>query len=408
MNHSHSQTLSPSLLAQAPHRLMFFIGSTNLMLAMAWWAAWLAATRWPELWTMPQPEPYAGWLHAFVMQYQMLPSFFFGFLLTTFPRWLGLPDISRWRFIPIGAGVFGGQIATLLGAMGWEAGIVVGLLMTLAGWTTVLVTLGQLLRRDRAKVWHARMCYAGLSLGMVGLLSWTAFVLGAPATWAFISIKIGTFGLLLTVYLSVAHRMFPFFAGNVLRGYKPWRPLWALGTLFGLAMGHLVLELLHASAWLWLVDAPLLVLTSVLWWRWWPRGPKPHILTVLFVGLAWLPIAFAMYTAQSVAYLTTDVLWLGRAPAHALFIGFFGSILVAMVTRVTQGHSGRPLMMPAVAWFAYISIHVVTIMRVIAELAPDPMSWHAYAGLGWIVALAPWVARLGWIYLSPRVDGKPG
>ena len=38
---------------------------------------------------------------------------------------------------------------------------------------------------------------------------------------------------------------------------------------------------------------------------------------------------------------------LGRAPAHALFIGFFGSLLVAMVTRVTQGHSGRPLVLGA-------------------------------------------------------------
>ena len=37
----------------------------------------------------------------------------------------------------------------------------------------------------------------------------------------------------------------------------------------------------------------------------------------------------------------------GRAPAHALYIGFFGSLLVAMVTRVTQGHSGRPLELDA-------------------------------------------------------------
>ena len=29
---------SPRLLTQAPHRLMFFIGASNLLLAMAWWA----------------------------------------------------------------------------------------------------------------------------------------------------------------------------------------------------------------------------------------------------------------------------------------------------------------------------------------------------------------------------------
>lgn len=77
-----SPALSLRLLGRAPHRLMFFIGATNLLLAMLWWAAWLSTTRWPAL-AMPQPTPYAGWLHAFVMQYQVLPSFMFGFLLTT-------------------------------------------------------------------------------------------------------------------------------------------------------------------------------------------------------------------------------------------------------------------------------------------------------------------------------------
>ena len=402
-----SASLSPRLLALAPHRLMFFIGASNLLLAMAWWAAWLAGTRWPGL-AMPQPEQYAGWLHAFVMQYQMLPSFIFGFLLTVFPRWMGLPDLERWRYLPVGLGVFGGQVATLLGAMGAKAGIVVGLLMTLAGWIAALATLGPLLWRERGKTWHARACFAALCLGLVGLLCWSAFVLGASPLWAFASMKIGSFGLLLPIYFAVAHRMFPFFAGNVVPGYQPWRPLWVLGLALAFCLLHLALELVHGYAWLWVVDVGLFLLTAVLWWRWWPRGPAPGLLRVLFVGLAWLPIAFALYAAQSVGYLLSGMFWLGRAPAHALFIGFFGSVLVAMVTRVTQGHSGRPLVMPAVAWFAFGAIQLVAVMRIVAELVPDAMAWHAAAALGWLVALAPWVARLGRIYLSPRADGKRG
>ena len=101
---------------QAPHRLMFFIGAGNVFLAMAWWAAWLVSARWPEVLRMAQPTQYAGWLHAIVMQYQVLASFVFGFLLTVFPRWMGLPDLPRARYVPVGIGVFGGQIATLCGA----------------------------------------------------------------------------------------------------------------------------------------------------------------------------------------------------------------------------------------------------------------------------------------------------
>ena len=50
---------SPRWLAQAPHRMMFFVGSANVLLAMLWWALWLLATRWGG-WTMPQPTLPAG------------------------------------------------------------------------------------------------------------------------------------------------------------------------------------------------------------------------------------------------------------------------------------------------------------------------------------------------------------
>ncbi|HEY1139880.1 MAG TPA: NnrS family protein, partial [Lysobacter sp.] len=234
------------------------------------------------------------------------------------------------------------------------------------------------------------------------------FVLGASPMWAMASIKLGTVGLLLPVYLTVAHRMFPFFAGNVVPGYTPWRPLWVLGTFWALLLVHLALELVHGYGWLWLADVPLLALTITLCVRWWPLGPKPALLSVLFIGMAWLPIAFVLYTAQSVGYLLTGVYALGRAPAHALFVGFFGSVLVAMVTRVTQGHSGRALVMPKAAWFAFGTIQLVALTRIGAEFARDPMTWQTVAAVGWLVALLPWLARIGRIYLSPRKDGKPG
>ena len=99
---------------------------------------------------------------------------------------------------------------------------------------------------------------------------------------------------------------------------------------------------------------------------------------------------------------------LGRAPAHALFIGFFGSLLVAMVTRVTQGHSGRPLVLGATAGFAFVVVQAVAVLRVLAELLPDSLAWQAIAGAGWIVAFLPWVLRSGRIYLTARADGQPG
>lgn len=262
--------------------------------------------------------------------------------------------------------------------------------------------------RERGKTWTARACFGGLLLGLAGLVAWGAFVHGADARCAFASIELGTFGLLLPVYFSVAHRMFPFFAGNVVPGYVAWRPLWLLGAVLALCLAHLGLELAHAYAWLWLADIPLLALLLLALWHWWPRGAAPGLLRVLFIGLAWLPVAIAMYAFQAIVYARTGEFVLGRAPAHALFIGFFGSVLVAMVTRVTQGHSGRKLVMPGAAWFAFAAIQAVALLRVFAEVLPDMWAWQAVAAVGWVVAFAPWVFRIGRIYLTPRADGRPG
>jgi uncharacterized protein involved in response to NO len=126
------------------------------------------------------------------------------------------------------------------------------------------------------------------------------------------------------------------------------------------------------------------------------------------VGLAWLPFAFALYTAQSIAFALWGESILGKAPAHALFVGFFGSILVAMVTRVTQGHSGRPLILPAIATYTFFAVQAVCVVRIGAELVDDWLAWQAYAALGWLLAFLPWVFWAARIYGLPRADGKPG
>src|SRR5262249_59217134 len=77
----------PQLLAAAPHRLMFFAGATSVLASMLWWACALGAG-WVGHAFPAAPVP-AGWAHAVLTQYGMLPMFIFGFLLTVFPRWLG-------------------------------------------------------------------------------------------------------------------------------------------------------------------------------------------------------------------------------------------------------------------------------------------------------------------------------
>jgi uncharacterized protein involved in response to NO len=338
----------------------------------------------------------------------MLPSFIFGFLLTTFPKWTKLPDVTPRRFVPVGLALVAGQLLTLAGALGSHAAIVAGVALTLVGWTAGLAILVPMLWREEGTTWHARSCVAALALGYAGLVAFAAFLLGASPAWTPVSVKLGSFGMVLMIFFTVAHRMFPFFAGNSVEGYRPWRPMWLLAAVWAAVVLHLVLAVAQAFAWVWLADVALLALTALACWRWWPRGKQPGLLAVLFLALTWLPIAMALYTIDDVTFAVRGAFVLGRAPAHALFIGFFGSALIAMVTRVTQGHSGRPLVMPGVAWFAFVAIQLVAVARIAGELTRDPFLWFALAAAGWLVAFAPWTFRLGRIYLAPRADGKPG
>ncbi len=410
-----------ALLTAAPHRLLFFVGAVNVLTAMAWWTGWLSG--WSAL---PAPALPAAWLHALVMQYQVLPTFIFGFLLTVFPRWMDLQPATRWHYLPVALGLLSGQALTLASLICGSALLLhVGAINTLVGWVAGMAILAGWLRQDTQRTWHARSCFAALGLGLIGWLAFLATLHGANPILSVAAIKLGTFGLLLPIYATVAHRMFPFFARNVLLGYQDWRPLAWLAALWLLCLAQLGLELLNAYAWLWSIDLPLAALSAYALWRWWPmdrnvrvpraqdaqerpRQPSPALLKVLFIGFVWLPIASLLYAVQSLWLQLTGEFILGRAPLHALAIGFFGSLLVAMVTRVTQGHSGRPLVLGRIALLAFIGMQIVALLRVFAELTGNPGPSLVAAGLGWLLLFAPWVLRSLWIYSTPRADLRPG
>jgi uncharacterized protein involved in response to NO len=398
----------PALIASAPHRLMFFAGASAVIVSMLWWACFLGAG--VAGYAFPSPPVPAGWAHAVFTQYGMLPLFMFGFLLTVFPRWTGQPALTRRAYVPVFIGVFGGYLLSHIGLVGMKWALIAGIASMLAGWSAALIALGGVIARNGAKDRHALSCYAALVLGACGLGAFGAFALGAPSQFAFFAIKLGTFGLLLPIFFTVCHRMIPFFSASVVgAGYRVFKPMWSLALLWMLLLAHLGLELTRLEEWLWVVDAPLALLFLGHWLAWQPwKCTRPGLLAALYLAFAWLPIAFALYTAQSLIAFSGGGLVLGRAPIHALTIGFFGSMLVAMVTRVTQGHSGRPLQMGAIPWLTFVLLQFVAFARIYAELAHDAPRWLAIAAFGWLLAFLPWVARSLWIFATPRIDGKPG
>ncbi|MGN6738422.1 NnrS family protein [Dyella sp.] len=398
----------PDILAQAPHRLLFFAGTCAVLISMAWWALQLASLRygWGH---WPQPPVPPTWGHALLTVYGMLPLFMFGFLLTVFPRWLDRTALPRRRYVPVAGTVFGGYLLAHAGLLGSLALLRAGVLLIAIGYGVALVTLAQVLAASTARQAHAWSYLGALAVGSGGLIAGLAALSGAPPVAMTLAIRLGVFGFLLPIYFSVCHRMIPFFSANVIPGYRMWRPRASLVLAWTLLTAHVALELAGAQAWRWLADASLALLfaTHALMWRPW-QARRPGLLLALHLAFAWLPVAFALYALQSAWQLATGENVLGLAPLHVLTIGYFGSMLVAMVTRVTQGHSGRLLQMGAVPWLCFVLLQGVVALRVRAELGLDSYRWLVLAAAGWLIAFAPWVLRSAWIYLTPRADGKPG
>jgi len=398
----------PRLLAAAPHRLMFFAGAAAVLLSMSWWTCYLVAAYTGR--HFPAAPLPAGWAHAILTQYGMLSFFIFGFLLTVFPRWLAQQALSKRHYVPVFAGLFGGYLLAHAGLLDRNPLLHAGLLLMLTGWSIGVMTLARVLARSGWRDSHALLCFFALLLGAAGLAAFTAFAFGASWYFAFAAIKIGTFGLLLPIYLCVCHRMVPFFSANVVGAdYRTFKPAWSLLLLATLSVAHLGLELTHRFDLLWLADVPMTIVLLGHWLAWQPwKCMQPGLLAVLYAAFLWLPVAFALFAVQSLVLDFNGAFVLGRAPVHALTVGYFGSMLVAMVTRVTHGHSGRPLQMGRIAWLTFALLQLVALTRVFAEVATNSAPWIVLAAGGWLIAFTPWVARSLWIYLAPRRDGLPG
>jgi uncharacterized protein involved in response to NO len=393
------------LLGAAPHRLPFLAGVFNLVMLPLWWLTRLTDAHWLPL-GLPQGDALHATLHGPVTVYALFMPFILGFLLTVFPRWMGLDDLPSRRFLPPAIPMMLGSL--LLAAALWSdqlAMLNAALALMLTGWAIGAVLLASVLlahcKATRKPHWHGLSAMAGWLLALAGLALLLAFTAGEWAPGRTASILLGTHGLTAAIFVTVCHRMIPFFAGNVVGGYVSWRPYWLLGVFWPLLLADMAAAR-YSSPLRGSIAAAMALLLLVMLWRWTPRRSVPGLLVVLLWGFAWAPVSFLLAALATVAPVPPI------AAVHALLLGMGASLLVAMVTRVTQGHSGRPLTMPAVAWLAFGAVQAAALARLGAALSYEHPLLLLIAALLLALGALPWALRGGAIYIGPRKDGRSG
>ncbi len=395
--------------SSAPHRMFFFGGVVQSILTLTWWLVDLGGRYGgfyvPISWTISATDA-----HAFLMIYTFFPFFIFGFLMTTYPRWMNGEEVERCAYVPAFLLLAAGTLLLYVGLIVSVILLKVALVLFLAGWGMGLYALLRVyVRAKHPDKRHAAITSAVLVIG------WLMIAVFASSETHLVAIaKVGGIWLiLLPLFFAVSHRMIPFFSANVIPDYKIVRPDWALALIPGCSLLHGILELAGQQQWTWLVDIPMAASALYLAHAWRLRDSLAvPLLGMVHIGFAWLGIALLLYAAQSLALFMTGQFILAKAPLHALAIGYFTSMLLAMVTRVTLGHSGKALEADRLTWGIFLAFQSVAVLRVVSELPglEFTLRSHLYlcAGIVWLTCFGLWSCKVAPGYWTPRSDGRPG
>ncbi len=335
----------------------------------------------------------AAW-HAHEMLFGFAMAAVAGFLLTAVPNWTGRMPLNGWPLAGLAGLWLAGRLAVAFGErLGAAAAATVDLAFPLVLLTVVVreVATGRNWR-------NLPVCAALASLLLANLLMHLE-PMGVAVTGA-LGHRLGIATLALLVAL-IGGRIVPSFTGNWLK--RQAAP--ALPAPFGpVDKAALALTVLALLGWVARPEArpvgALLLAAAVAQGgrlaRWQGhRTLAEPLLWVLHLGYGWLALGVALIGVDALAGSF-------GAHLHALTVGCFGTMILAVMTRATLGHTGRELTAGPATTAIYLLVTVAALLRVAAHAAPGAyLVLVAFSGLTWIGAFALFL-----IVYGPMLTGR--
>ena len=138
-------------------------------------------------------------------------------------------------------------------------------------------------------------------------------------------------------------------------------------------------------------------------WQGW-RVADVALLLPMHLGFAWLLLAFALKAAADLSGAVPEATWL-----HAFTVGSLGLMMLGLMTRVSQRHTGRPLEMPRPMMLACAAMFLAAVLRVAAGVGAggDPQVVQSQAislaTLLWAGAFVIYLGCYARILLAPSL-----
>lgn len=377
---------------------LFSFGFRPFFLFGALWAATAVALWLPLLSgaiSLPIAYPPASW-HAHEMIYGYVPAVVAGFLLTAVPNWTGrLPVVGR----PL-LGLFVLWLAGRLAIL--SSGMIGRPTVALIDCSFLLVLSAVIAREIIAGNNHKNLRV----LALVGLLWAGNVVFHIENIWdssTAYGTRIGIAAVVVLISL-IGGRIIPSFTRNWLVQRKAQKlpapfdrfDMWAMAATALASFAFVATPLaLHTA--LLAVAAGAINVGRLLRWRGYATSAEPLVL-ILHAGFAFIPIGFLL--------LAASIFWPGRiAPSGALHgwtTGAIGIMTLAVMTRASLGHTGRPLTAtrPIVAIYLLALIAALARIAAAADVLRDTMLYVSAAA--WVGAFAGFCIVYAPMLLKPR------
>lgn len=341
--------------------------------------------------------PFSGpaW-HAHEMTFGYLGAVIAGFVLTAVPNWTGrLPLSGRRLAILVALWVLGRL------AVSGVASPVLALLLDLA-FPTALA----------GSVW--REVLAGRNWRNMPVAVLLTLFAGANLLHHLEGFRPNLDGLPMRLALGVAAMLIALIGGRVTPSFtRNWLAKAAVPKLpasFGtIDRAALAATAVAVVAWIARPDhtltgallalAGVLLLVRLSRWQGFRTWRAP-IVAILHVGYLWLSVALLMLGLTALA----PQLLPASAALHALTAGAVATMTLAVMTRATRGHTGRPIETDAATLCIYLLVTVGALLRVAAPLLADVyLPVLTVGGLLWSLGFGVFVVSYGPMLLRPKV-----
>jgi len=375
------------------YRPFFLGGSLFALLSIIMWLLHL-------LDVVPYALPLAQTrMHMAQMVYFFYPFFFFGFLLTIFPRLLSVPSLTLRHYVPLFLCFFAAAVLFSAGLYLGEAWVRTGSEFAVISYFWLAGELLRMLLRSgyRRKQMPAFM-WIGVAFACPGSLALAAYVWSGDDFWGMMAEAIGIYGFLLPTIYAVAYRMVPIF--TAISGRDVVRNRFGLHCMLAFSLTRMLLMIMDLHAWYWLADLGLFLVVGRQCWQWriWQQKPAT-IQSVLHWALLWFPLAFLLSAGINLSEWLSGEIWLylEQAALHALVVGGFGTLLLGMVTRVTLGHANQPVVADVWTTCLFLAFQIAPLLRVGCGLLSG--IWPSFeigiylSGAAWVLIFFLWVLR---------------